>query len=222
MRPPFPLPHAFAVSSKVCGLTRLEDAVACAEAGINAIGINFWPKSKRYHPLEKAAAWLDNVPETLTRVALFVNAAASEVDEIMGSGLLDAAQFHGDETNDEIRRHLDKGYACIHAMSARQEADLEKISSSPCGIILLDAWQPGVYGGSGIRCDWNLAARAVVEFPQKQIILSGGLHPDNVARAIREVNPAGIDLASGVEIIAGVKDHNLVRRLGEALHYTLQ
>lgn len=217
MRPAFPNPLLPAPQIKVCGLTRLEDALACEKSGIHAIGINFWPKSKRHHSFAEASRWLEAVPENLTRVAVFVNAGRSQVSEIMGSGLLDAAQFHGDEDDAYVRHFLDAGIHCIRALSVRSEEELETIARCPASAILLDAYQPGVYGGSGRTCDWELAARAVREFPDKSIILSGGLTPANAARANQEVRPAALDLASGVESSPGIKDAALIRQLANSL-----
>jgi phosphoribosylanthranilate isomerase len=217
MRPAFPNPLSATPQIKVCGLTRLSDALVCAEHGIDAIGINFWPKSKRFHALADASQWLEQVPESLTRVAVFVNASVEEVTEIMSSGLIDVAQFHGDETDKYVSHFLDTGIPVIRALSARSEADLEKIFRSPVRSILLDAYQPGVYGGTGQTCDWELAARAVKMFPEKHIILSGGITALNSAQAIREVHPVAIDLASGVESAPGIKDAEMIRLLANAV-----
>ncbi len=197
----------------------MADADACAEQGVAAIGINFWPKSKRFHPFEQAALWLADAPPTITRVALFVNASREEILPIMQSGLLDAIQFHGDESDAFVQSFLDDGYQVIRALSARTEADLEKIARCPCRAIILDAYQPGVYGGSGLTCDWTLAAQAVKVFPEKQIILSGGLTAHNAAQAMREVSPVALDLASGVESAPGIKDHQMIAELMASLRH---
>ena len=217
MPPIFPNPNFSSPQVKVCGLTRLADALTCAEHGVNAIGINFWPKSKRYHSFAEAGRWLDQVPAAITRVALFVNADREEILPIMESGLLDMIQFHGDESDAFVERFINEGYEVMRAFSARNEADLERIARCPCRTIILDAYQPGVYGGSGQTCDWNLAAQAVVAFPDKRIILSGGLTPLNAAKAMREVRPAALDLASGVESAPGIKDPLLVAALMRAV-----
>ena len=217
MRPSFPNPLLPAPQIKVCGLTRLEDALECAAAAIDAIGINFWPKSKRFHPFAQASKWLATVPEQLTRVAVFVNADESEVTQIMCSGLLEVAQFHGDESDAYVQKFLDAGIPCIRALSVRTPNDLEKIPLCPAPTILLDAYQPGVYGGSGRTCNWELAAQAVRAFPEKRIILSGGLTPANAAQAHSEVRPAALDLASGVETSPGIKDAALIRLLAKSL-----
>jgi phosphoribosylanthranilate isomerase len=217
LRPRFPVTDATLPPVKVCGLTRLEDAIHCAAAGVAAIGINFWPKSKRFHPISAAGLWLEQVPTSLTRVAVLVNASAEEVWSLLRSGMIDVAQFHGDESDAFIQPYLDAGYACIRALSVRTEADLEKIAQSPLDTLLLDAYQPGLYGGSGLTCDWALAAQAVQSFPEKQIILSGGLTPENAAQAWQQVRPAALDLASGVESAPGIKSAAAITALMEAL-----
>ncbi len=217
MRPLFPHPTPPFPPVKVCGLTRLADALACAEQGVQAIGINFWPQSKRYHPLALAGAWLPAVPASLTRVALFVNATLAEIQTTMDSGLLDMVQLHGDESPDFIRSVMDAGRPCLRALSVRTEADLEKISQCPCSSIILDAYAPGHYGGTGQLSDWALAATAVRLFPEKQILLSGGLTPQNATAAWQSVQPAALDLASGVEQAPGLKSPQLIADLMQAL-----
>jgi phosphoribosylanthranilate isomerase len=218
MRPHFPAPAANRVSTKICGFLGLTDAVlAAAEAGAAAIGINFWPKSKRYHPLAHARQWLPQVPTSLNRVAVLVNATEDEIEAILASECIDTLQFHGDEPDELVQRYLDRGVACIRALAVRQAADLEKIAHCPAPTILLDAYAPGTYGGTGHTCDWELARQAVLTFPQKKIILSGGLTPQNVAQAVQEVRPAGVDVASGVEISPGIKDAAMVREFVQAV-----
>lgn len=218
MRPHFPALTANSVSTKICGFLGLTDAVlAAAEAGAAAIGINFWPKSKRYHPLAQARQWLPQVPASLNRVAVLVNATEEEIEAILASGCIDTLQFHGDEPDELVQRYLDRGVACIRALSVRKAADLEKIAHCPAATILLDAYAPGFYGGTGHTCDWELARQAVLAFPEKKIILSGGLTPQNVAQAVQEVRPAGVDVASGVEISPGIKDAAMVREFVQAV-----
>lgn len=217
MRAPFPVTNSNRPQSKVCGLTCLEDALVCAQNGINAVGINFWPKSKRYHAYADASQWLAAVPEAVTRVAVFVNATVEEVVCVAQSGLIDALQFHGDESDEFVQQFIDAGNAVIRAVSVRGEADLEKIACSPAASILLDAFDPTQYGGTGKTCDWKLAARAVREFPEKAIILSGGLTPTNIPAALREVAPCAIDVASGVENSPGRKSAELIKQLAHAI-----
>ena len=165
MRPIFPNPHSPTPQIKVCGLTRLADAQACAEHGVAAIGINFWPKSKRFHAFPDASQWLADAPSNLTRVALFVNASREEILPIMKSGLLDTIQFHGDESDEFVQSFLDDGYQVIRALSARSEADLEKISRCPCRAVILDAYAPGIYGGTGQDVRLGAGCRGSETFP---------------------------------------------------------
>lgn len=211
MRPPFPNPLGGFPQVKICGLTRLCDAHLCAEAGADAIGINFWPKSKRYHPLEQALTWLSQTPKSLTRVAVLVNATDEDISAILASGEIDALQFHGDESAARVQQYLDRGIPCLRALSIRDREELSSLTNQPTKTLLLDAFQPGVYGGTGQTCDWPLAALAVGKFPDKQIVLCGGLTPENVAEAVRSVHPAAVDVASGVESSPGIKDPAKVR-----------
>ncbi len=221
MRPSFPNPNATHPQVKICGLTRLADAQVCAAAGVDAIGVNFWPKSKRYHPLAEAAKWLPLVPESLTRVAVLVNASAKEIEALWASGCVDALQFHGDESSETIQSWMSRGIPCLRAMALHDQADFPLVSQQAAKAILLDAFQPGVYGGTGQVADWPLAALAVSRFPEKQIILAGGLTVRNVAEAVKVVSPAAVDAASGVESAPGIKDSALVRefvRLAKQFH----
>jgi phosphoribosylanthranilate isomerase len=216
MRPAFPANSAN-TAVKICGFLELSAGLLAAEeAGAGAIGINFWPKSKRYLPLAEARLWLDSVPPSLNRVAVLVNAPEAEIDAILASGCIDTLQFHGDEPDSLVQRYLDRGVPCIRALAVRSPADLELVARCPAPAVLLDAYAPGAYGGTGHTCDWELARQAVLAFPEKKIILSGGLTPENVARAVQEVRPAGVDVASGVEISPGVKDPALVRKFTQA------
>lgn len=197
-------PHSAFV--KICGLTRPEDAAACTEAGADAIGINFFPKSKRYHPLEQARTWLGDFAGGPARVALFVNALLAEIQAAVDSCLFEAVQLHGDESPDFCLAVKNLGLPLLRALALRTPDDLTLLRDHPADAFILDAYAPGVFGGTGHLCDWALAAEAVRAFPDRPILLSGGLEPGNVARAVTEVRPFGVDVASGVESAPGVKD----------------
>ncbi|RYD31493.1 MAG: phosphoribosylanthranilate isomerase [Verrucomicrobiaceae bacterium] len=204
--------------TKICGLTRLEDALLCAEAGADAIGINFFPKSKRFHPLEQAALWLDKVPSGLARTAVLVNAPAEDVLRIAESGLIDVLQFHGDETPEDMVKFRSLGRPVIKALPLRPDTTLESLRAWPVDALLLDAWAPGAYGGTGHTIDWTHAAEVIRALAPLPVILSGGLTPANIAEAVRRTRPAGVDTASGVEVSPGLKDHGKIRALtGECL-----
>jgi phosphoribosylanthranilate isomerase len=196
---------------KICGLTSAADAAVCAEAGASAIGINFYPKSKRFHPLPAARTWLRDFAGGPARVALFVNAALTEIREAADTALFEAIQLHGDESPDFCAAVRALGLPVIRGLALRSAEDIALLENHPADAFILDAYAPGDYGGTGRLSDWPLAAEAVRRFPDKTLLLSGGLAPDNVAAAVREVQPFGVDVASGVESAPGVKDHHLIR-----------
>jgi phosphoribosylanthranilate isomerase len=190
---------------KICGVTRRDDALAAVEAGADMIGVIFFPGSKRFVPLEKASKWLGDIPATVKRVGVFVDAPADEVAAALGSGLIDLAQLHGNESPAYCRQ---LGLPNFKAIRVRDPASLVVLSDFPGEIVMLDAPEPG----SGSRFDWRLAAEAVRRHPQRRILLAGGLTPEGVRGAIESVHPWGVDVASGVESAPGVKDHRKVRR----------
>ncbi len=190
---------------KICGITNLEDAVAAIEAGANLLGFNFYRKSTRY--IEPAAARSivaqirsgARVPQV---IGVFVNSSALEIQSIMREVDLDQAQLHGDESVEMLRQI--KGFKAIRPQSleeAEKQARTYGIEGEPA--VLIDAYRQGEYGGTGQVGDWSLAARIA---QQQSILLAGGLTPENVTEAIRQVLPWGVDVASGVESAPGKKD----------------
>lgn len=204
------------VAVKVCGITRGDEAAAIVDAGADALGINFWPGSKRFIALEEATPWLRDLAATVPRVAVTVNASDDELRRLFESGVIDRIQLHGDETPDRVRSLTEEGLPVFKALGLRDAETLESLAAFESPTLLLDAYAPGVYGGSGETLDWALGAEAVRRRPDRQIVLAGGLTPSNVAGAIRQVRPAGVDVASGVESAPGRKDLGLVRALIEA------
>ena len=194
---------------KLCGLTRYADAEACALAGVDAIGINFFPRSKRFHPLAQAREWLGSFSGSGSpaRVALFVNAGLDEIRAAVETGLFEAVQLHGNETLEFEASVKALGLPLVRGLALQTEGDVARIAEHPADGFILDAPAAGLYGGTGRLSDWSLAAAAVSRYPDRPILLSGGLTPDNVAAAVLEVSPSGVDVASGVESEPGVKDH---------------
>lgn len=193
---------------KICGITRPEDAVASIRAGADWLGLNFWPRSKRYLTLAQAS----DVVQAARRerpgvelVGVFVDQPIGEVTAVMSALELDRAQLHGDEPPDFVRRLGDRA---IKALAVAEQANLDDMAEYDCPVILVDTPSPG-RGGSGIVGDWSAAQTAA---GQRRVLLAGGLTPDNVGDAIAEVRPFGVDVASGVESAPGVKDHELVAR----------
>jgi len=199
------------VKAKVCGITRADQASAIAEMGADAVGINFWPKSKRYIALDAARDWLAELEGVVTRVGVFVNAGADELQAAFASGLLDALQLHGDESAEFVAALIERGLPVFKAHGGKDASLIDEAAGFPGEAILLDAYAPTEYGGTGATMDWALGARVVEAESERQVILAGGLKPENVAAAIAQVHPFAVDVASGVESAPGVKDLDQVR-----------
>lgn len=189
------------VRSKICGITRVEDALLAAEAGADAIGLVFYDKSPRAVDVRQARTILAALPPFVTSVGLFVNASRCFIGEVLDAVPLDLLQFHGDETPEQCEGH---GRPWFKALRVRPGDDLraEAARFSGARAILLDAYVPGVPGGTGERFDWKLIP---ADLP-RPLILAGGLTPDNVAEAIASVRPYGVDVSGGVEASRGIKD----------------
>ena len=205
-------PHPTEFNVKICGLTTAGQAVAVAAAGADALGLNFWEKSKRYVPPAMAASWAlkQKIPSAL--VAVLVNASGTLLDEVQALDVVHVLQLHGDESPEECARVMTRGLPVIKALQVRDRESLAQIGDFPCPTILLDAYCPGSYGGEGKTFPWDLALEAISRFPEKRFLLAGGLTPDNVGSAVDRVQPAGVDVASGVESLPGVKDLALVQK----------
>jgi phosphoribosylanthranilate isomerase len=184
---------------KVCGITRTADAAAAAHAGADAIGLVFYPPSPRFLSIERAREIRDALPPFVQTVALFVNADAAQVAQVIGRVHPAMLQFHGDEPP---RFCVQFGLPYIKACRMKPGvAALEYLRPfSPAAAWLFDSHVPE-YGGVGERFDWSL-----VPATDKPVILSGGLSQANVAGAIRRVRPWGVDVSSGVESAKGIKD----------------
>lgn len=207
----FPSPSHLGV--KICGLTQEQQARDIIALGADALGLNFWPRSKRYLAPDLAATWLPALqggPATL--VAVLVNADRDLLDRLVREAWIDILQLHGDEPPAEVARLQGQGARVIKALQVRDRASLAQIRDYPCDTILLDAYNPGRYGGSGESFPWELAVIAQDLHPDKRFILSGGLTPDNVRQAVQQTHPAAVDVASGVESAPGIKDLDQVRR----------
>jgi phosphoribosylanthranilate isomerase len=202
---------------KICGVANLADALCCAEAGADAIGLNFYPPSPRCVPVDVARQIASRLPSTVIRVGVFVNAAPEDVLRTCDRVGLDVVQLHGDETPQMIRqlagRQVIKAFRCeSHDFQPvteflRRCADLD---CRPCGV-LIDAYRPSSYGGTGQIADWSLVRELSDLLSETPVILAGGLRPENVAAAIEASRPAAVDTASGVESAPGRKDGERVR-----------
>jgi len=192
---------------KVCGITRLEDAAAAVDAGAGAIGFVFWPDSPRFVDPYRARAIAATLPPFVTAVGLFVNQALSHVNAVAALVRLGAVQLHGDET---------PAFAAGVSAPVIRALPVGAAAAWPDGTtLLLDAHDPVKRGGTGRTIDWTAAADLAA---RRRVLLAGGLTPDNVADAIARVRPFGIDVSSGVERAPGIKDHQRLRALFEAVH----
>jgi len=186
---------------KICGITRVEDGLACARLGADAIGLVFYAPSPRHVSVEQARAIMAELPPFVTTVGLFVDAAPAEVHALLAQLPLDLLQFHGNETPEYCRGF---GRPYLKAARVKPGTDLVQYASAypDAKGLLLDAHVEGVAGGTGQAFDWNLIP-ARLPLP---VILSGGLSAANVTEAIRRVQPAAVDVSSGVEATKGIKD----------------
>ena len=192
------------VKVKICGITNYDDALAAAEFGADALGFVFYKKSPRHITPEKAAQIIYRLPPFVATVGVFVDEKKEEVEKVMGRIGLTAAQFHGNEPPEacEIPRRT------IKAIRIKELTDLDPMRHYQVSAFLLDAYTPEALGGTGQVFNWSIAmdARAY-----GKIILAGGLTPENVATAVQMVKPYGVDVASGVELEPGIKDHEKLR-----------
>ncbi|SDT97689.1 phosphoribosylanthranilate isomerase [Pseudomonas pohangensis] len=194
------------VRIKICGITRIEDALAAAEAGADAIGLVFYAKSPRAVSVQQARQIIAALPPFITTVGLFVNSNRCELNEILAAVPLDLLQFHGDENAADC-----EGYHRPYLKALRVKAgdDIQaQIDMYPSAAgVLLDTFVEGVPGGTGESFDWSL----VPPRASKPIILAGGLSAENVGSAIARVRPYAVDVSGGVERSKGIKDEEKIR-----------
>lgn len=198
------------VKVKICGITNLEDALHACYSGADAVGFIIYPKSKRFIKAKEVRKITSQLPPFLTKVGVFVNEDPRDVLEILSYAHLDFAQLHGDETPQECE--YIGANRVIKVFRLRTEEDVEKIRpyAGKVRAILLDTYDSKVYGGTGKPFNWELAIKVKEEFPEIPLILSGGLNPENVKRAVETVRPYAVDVSSGVEAEAGVKEREKV------------
>lgn len=191
---------------KICGITRLEDALGAVTAGADALGFMFYEPSPRFIGLEAAAQIIRQLPPFVARVGVFVNADEATVRQVIAATGIDTLQFHGDEAPEFCARFPLVTYK---AFRLRDAASLDDCRRYPGMAWLLDSYGPGQHGGTGATFNWDLAIEAGKLNPH--IILAGGLTPENAAEAVRRVRPFALDVSSGVESAPGRKDAAKVR-----------
>jgi phosphoribosylanthranilate isomerase len=201
--------HEVAMKIKICGITNLDDALASIDYGADALGFVFYPKSPRYITPEKAGEITAQLPPFITTVGVFVNEAPANIKEVMTLARLQVLQLHGDETP----------HACstwspvVKAFRVKDFVDLKPLEQyKSLSAYLIDTYAPSTYGGTGQIFNWDIAVEAK-KFGR--IILSGGLTPENIEKAVRWVKPYAVDVSSGVEAEKGKKDSKKLKEFIE-------
>lgn len=193
------------VKVKICGITNLEDARQAVTAGADALGFVFYPGSPRAVSVEQVREIVAELPPLVTLVGLFVNEQPEEIERIVAACSLQLAQLHGDEPPELLQQLRCPAFK---ALRVKDGASVAGHAAYAGPALLLDAWSPERFGGTGESFDWQLAAGVALERP---LILAGGLTPLNVAEAVRRVRPYAVDVSSGVEASPGKKNPELVR-----------
>lgn len=194
------------VKVKICGITNVEDAIASAEAGADALGLMFYEGSPRHISIDEAAKVVRDLPPLTVKVGVFVDAAEDFIFRAISECGLNLLQFHGNESPEYC---LQFGLMSMKAFQVRDAQSLARMADFKTEAWLLDAYSPEKLGGTGEQFNWDLAVEA--RKWGRPIFLAGGLTPENVAEAIRHVQPYAVDVSSGVEASPGKKDHAKVR-----------
>jgi phosphoribosylanthranilate isomerase len=195
------------VQIKICGVTNIKDARACAELGVSMIGFNFYPQSSRYIEPKLARQIIEAIPPGICPVGVFVDAGAEEIRHTAGAAGVRCVQLHG-RTSPHACSELAREFRVIRAFSTDPQFQPEEVSLFSDCDVLVDAHHPNLRGGTGLTCDWRAArtTRSLAQF----LFLSGGLTEQNVGQAIAAVAPHAVDVCSGVESAPGVKDHQAI------------
>ena len=189
---------------KICGITNIGDARHASACGADALGFVFYPGSPRFVNPDMARRIIADLPPLVTTVGLFVNEPPARIREMVEFCGLDTVQLHGDEEPDQCSYPPCR---VIKALRLKEQMDDSVFSSYQVAALLLDAYVPDRFGGTGQQCNWEQAALIAV---QQRVILAGGLNPENIAEAVRQVRPYGVDVSSGVEREPGQKDPDKV------------
>jgi len=214
---------------KICGVTNPQDAQAAIEAGAEAIGLNFYANSPRCVSVERAQAIVNSIRGQCEVVGVFVNSSDEEINQVGSCLQLDWVQLHGDESAD-LLPNIDPGFRLIRVRRLSEsglselKTDLEACAAAgrPPEAVLVDAAIPGQYGGTGTQLDWTGLEGYSTILGTMNLVLAGGLTADNVHKAIRQVQPYAVDVASGVEESPGVKDHQKMQAFIAAAHRALR
>ena len=184
---------------KICGITRVADALAASDAGADAIGLNFWSGTPRFVDVGRAREIADALPAFVTKVALFVDPQAPQVRAILDAVPVDTLQFHGTEDPDLCRSFGRPYLKAVHMKDGVDLLEYAALYDDAAGLVFDSYWPGDLPGGTGRAFDWSRLSAAVRAKLPAPVILSGGLDPANIEAAIREVRPWAVDVSSGVE-----------------------
>jgi phosphoribosylanthranilate isomerase len=197
------------VKVKICGITNYDDAMAAADLGADILGFNFYPKSPRYIPPKDAVKIIDRLPAFVDVAGVFVNAPFKQIRQIMEDCELSWVQLHGDEDPKFCQQFQALNVKIIKAIRVKSRADIDTAEIFSTDAVLLDAFDPKKYGGTGLSFDWNIVGHIAT-----RVFLAGGINPDNAVKAI-QLGVYGIDICSGIESAPGKKDHKKMKKLFE-------
>ena len=197
---------------KICGIKTANDALAALDAGADMLGFNFYPKSPRYIDPGKCRDIMSVMRRYghITYVGVFVNASIADVRATIETCGLNLAQLHGDESSEMLKSLNGKAFKALRGIPRK----VDGFTRADTPALLIDAAVKDAYGGTGIKADWSAAAELAKQYP---LLLAGGLTPENVAEAVRQVRPWGVDVASGVESSPGLKDVSKMKAFVKAV-----
>ena len=201
------------VKVKICGVTNYQDASAAVDMGADLLGFNFYPESPRFVSPEKATEIINRLPGFIDIAGVFVNASFEQIQKTINQCQLNWVQLHGDESPQFCQSFLSLNVRTMKALRVKDQTDIERADDFFTDAILLDAFNPEKYGGTGIVFDWNIIGHI-----GKRVFLAGGINPDNAADAV-ELGVYGIDVCSGIEAEPGKKDHKKMKELFENIQH---
>jgi phosphoribosylanthranilate isomerase len=201
------------VKVKICGLTNYKDAAAAMDMGADILGFNFYPKSPRFVSPEKATEIIKKLPAFVDIAGVFVNDSFDKIRKTISQCQLDWIQLHGDESPQFCQSFYSFDVKTMKALRVKDQTDIDRANSFFTDAILLDAFHPEKYGGTGLIFDWNIIGHI-----GKRVFLAGGINPDNAAAAV-ELGVYGIDVCSGIESQPGKKDHKKMRKLFDNIRH---
>ena len=199
---------------KICGLTRTDEAIKCASAGADAIGLIFFKKSPRYIKPEKAKTICASLPDNITTVGVFVNEPFNSIMDIVTTSNIGAVQLHGNEPPKFVRQLTDQGLIVIKGLYMETQPSIAQVSTYSASAYLVECTRGELPGGNAMTWNWEDAATFGENHP---MVLAGGLSPENVASAINQAMPDAVDVSSGVERTPGKKDIHKVKQFIKAV-----